>query len=424
VEIQYIASWSTRRDAFIAGNIDICAVPRANMPELLDPITKEPAYPSIETIKYLPKTSIDGAFFTFTIDPASAFIGSGSFPNGIPTDFFNNTHVRRAFACAFNYSDDINGAYGGEALRRSTPLIWGLYPEYHTGIAGYDTNLTLAEEELKKAIFDGTSVWESGFTLAIPVIADGGGSARRWADDLHDSFASLSTYDGRPAAWPDFVVNVVTIDSWSWSEALQDFMLPMWAIGWWLDFTDADNTMFPYMHSYGDFSYFQNYSTANGWGTRKDELLDLGIKTPDGSARAAIYSELEQIYVSDSPSIPFAQPLNRRWTKYWVRGWYYNPIYFADYYYILWKEDVCWYDIAGLQAPGQPGISDGASNIKDITYLILRFNAKPPDPAVPLDPKWVGTYGNGGVDTHGDRICNIKSITYTVLHFNHGSGKP
>jgi hypothetical protein len=57
--------------------------------------------------------------------------------------------------------------------------------------------------------------------------------------------------------------------------------------------------------------------------------------------------------------------------------------------------------------------------MRDVTYLLLHFNAKAPEPGKPVDPRWVGTYGVGGVDPYGDRVTNMRDITFTILHFMH-----
>jgi peptide/nickel transport system substrate-binding protein len=387
------------------------------MGSLLD-ASGEPKYPDIKTIKNLtPSLQMAAVHFTFTINAESPYIGNGQFPNGIPTDFFNNTHARRAFAYAFNRTRYVGDVYGGEALWPQTPLIEGLSPDYRTGVTGYDADFASAEAELKQALFNGTSVWETGFSLAwLSTTLSGPDYVYQ---NLHDFFSALSTYDGRPPEWPDFVINIVYIIWSDYLARLDNFELPMWTMGWISDFSDADNFMRPYVYSKGDFPKLQNYTAANGWGPRKDELVDVAVRTYDGPNRAAMYGELEQTYINDCPSFPIAQPLGRRWSKYWVRGWYYNVLCQSQDYYRMWKEDTCWYDIAGAEAAGQPGVSDGICNTRDITYLILRFEARPPSPVAGSDPKWVGTYGCGGVDPSGDRICNTRDITFAILHFNH-----
>ena len=151
--------------------------------------------------------------------------------------------------------------------------------------------------------------------------------------------------------------------------------------------------------------------------------FDKPEKHKDPRARAALYYQLQMICYQDCPSFPINNLRGRRFCQYWVKGWYYNALYPSTYYYILWKEDDCWYDVSG----STPGVSDGIVNMKDTAYLVAHFNAHAPVPGLPLDPKWVGVYGaNGAVDPYGDRGSNMKDIAGAIQHFNHkiNTGKP
>jgi peptide/nickel transport system substrate-binding protein len=441
IEIDYIADWTTRKNAFLSGALDTCAVPRPNMFELLQaPNTNaEPILiggkPVIKTIKNLVPLGLDEVCFTFTLNSTCPYIGSGHFPDGIPLDFFNNTHIRKAFAYSLDRTQFFADSYYGEATCPFTPLIEGLYPDYRTVTSGYDMNLTSAEAELKVAFFGGQNVWDTGFTLTLAYTM-GASPSRIWCEMIRDFFVDLSPYDGRTG--PPFTVNVTPLDVWNYY-SFRDFKLPLFENrGWRADFADADNFLRPYTRSDGDFVRFQNYTLANGWGSthgtnyptmNKDQLIDLALVTPDGPDRAKMYADLENIYMNDCPGFPLDQPYIRRWCQYWVKGWYYNsarawyysPLWSAptrpgDYYYTMWKADDCWFDVNGPTM----GVSDGVVNMRDIQFLIIRFNVKAPRAGKPLDSKWVGVYGaNGGVDPYGDRTCNMRDIQGAILHFNH-----
>ena len=377
--------------------------------------------PVIKTIKNLVTLSLDEVCFTFTLNSTSPYIGSGHFPDGIPLDFFNNTHVRKAFAYSLNRTQYLAYVYYGEATCPFTPLIEGLYPDYRTVTSGYDMNFTSAEAELKTAYFGGQNVWNAGFTLTWAFT--GWAEPRIMCEMIRDFFSTLSTYDGRTG--PPFTINLYSLDWSTYLNYFRDFKLPLFEFSWLADFADADNFLRPYMHSDGDFARFQNYTLDNGWsithGTNypsldKDQLIDQALATPDGPERAKMYADLENIYINDCPSFPTDQPYIRRWCQYWVKGWYYNPLYPGDYYYAMWKADDCWFDITGPTKY----VSDGVSAMRDIQYLIAAFNAKAPRAGKPRDLRWVGVYGaNGAVDPSGDRICNMRDIQQAIQHFNH-----
>jgi peptide/nickel transport system substrate-binding protein len=426
IDIEYIASWFTRRDALKAGQLDVCAVPRANMYELLDAF-KEPAVwsppdvlgnASIKTIKKLtPVLSMEAMLCTFTVDPSSSYICR---INGVDApNFFNDTHMRRAFAYAFNHTAYLTDTYYGEALCRETPLINGLMPDYYTQGPDppykYNVNYTGAELELRAA-----GVWDSGFEAKICYYDTGAG--RIAAELVHTFFADFPGTHGTFTATPTFM---------SWSEyitAMQTFKMPMWMMGWLADFADADNFMRPYMYSKGDFSYFQNYTIDNGWGStfgtnnpgmNKDELIDLAVGTPDGPVRAGMYADLDTIYMSDVPSYPIVQVTGRRWCKYWVRGWYYNALYPSQYYYNLYKENTPWADVTSATV----GVSDGVVDMRDIGYIAGAYGTSAPSTTQTPPykyPLWApGTYGYGGCDVYGDRVVDMRDIGFVASHYGY-----
>ncbi len=421
-EVDYIGDWTTRKADFLGGFIDSCAVPRGNMFEIIDPVTKQPTVPGIKTVaNIVPPLSCDATQFGFVVSNVSVYGGTGSFPNGIPADFFNNTHVRKAFEYSFNYSNYGTQVFFGESDYRSNVLAVGLFPDYYNVSAApmYFESMAQAKAELQLAVVGGLNVWTSGFTFDLTF--NTGNTVRQTACQMiADFFTALSTFGGRSG--PAFKVNVKEI---TWSQTINDYVnqnLPMYDIGWLADFADADDFVRPYMHSSGAFAYYQAYTADNGWGTLKDSLIDQAVLTPDGPARQAIYDHLAQIAYADAPYIPMMNPRGRLFQWYWVKGWYYDAVYPSRRAYTTYKQDTPWYDISGTVV----GVSDNKVNMKDIAYLILHFNAKAPIPGVALDPKWVGVYGaNGAVDPYGDRKSDMKDIAGAIQNFNaQGPGHP
>jgi hypothetical protein len=132
------------------------------------------------------------------------------------------------------------------------------------------------------------------------------------------------------------------------------------------------------------------------------------------------YADLDDIYIMDCPSFPIAQPLERKWMKCWVKGWYYNALYPSNYYYYkLYKADTCIGDVTGPTV----GVPDGVCDMRDIGYVAGHFMIAPaPNPHLvpPYDPDWApGTYGYGGCDLYGDRVVNMRDIGVVASHFGH-----
>jgi peptide/nickel transport system substrate-binding protein len=439
IDIEYIDTWEARKEAFIACQLDIAAVPRAYMMDLLDPT--DPAkmitlYPEIVTIKNIyPGLALDANHYTFLLRDTTTYAGNKRLPDGIPLNFFNYTDVRYAFSYAFNRTGYIKTAYFGEASLRETPLISGLIPDYYSKGPDppykFNIDYSKVKYHLKQARMNATggqegevkSVWEWGFRFTATY--NTGNEQRKIAlNMLRDFFLNMSN-DAERAGCPPFIIEVQEVDWPTYLTSSYRRLNPLWAIGWLSDYTDADNWMGAYMHSYVCFAPWQRYMDINGWttpgprtGLNKDQLIELAIKVPDGPQRAKLYADLDDIYLMDCPSLPLAEPLGRAWRKYWVKGWYYNGLYPALYYYHLYKENTCWCDVTGLQ----PGVPDGVTNMRDIGYIAAHFGARAPDPTkTPIyDPRWApGVYGCGGADVYGDRKIDMRDVGLACSHFLH-----
>ena len=424
VQIDYVSAWTTRKPLFESGSFDVNAVPRSNMIELLDAFG-EPANPTIKTVKNIsPALAMDAIFYTFELDPATPAMFTGVFPTGIPYDFMKNVHVRNAFSYAWNHTKHLVEAWMGEGIVRETPGVLGLVPDYYTKGPDppwkFDYNLAMVEAELKLAMFtqgaETKSVWDwGGFKCSI--YGNAGNVPRELAtQSIKAAFDALSAASGK-----SFVIDVQAPDWTTFLGYMEGHIMPWWGIGWLADFADADNWYRPYMHTYGDFAYYQVYPAGTlgpRTGLDKDVLIDLAVKTPDSPARANMYADLDDIYLIDNPSLPIIQALGRRWCKYWVKGWYYNGLYPSQYYYHLYKEDACWADVNGPTN----GIPDVKVDMRDVSYIAQHFGAKAPDPSrpVPYDNKWApGNYGNAGCDVYGDRKVDMKDVAFSAVHFGH-----
>jgi len=427
IMIDYSAWMNPPLDGLSDGSYDIRDVPR---PYIFTYLTStknvKSSYPYLKTIsKINPVLGLDSLVFNYAVDSSSPYIGTGHFPDGIPTDFFGNPtaglNIRKAFANALNHSLYLHESFFDEGQCRETPAISGLYPDYYNKGPDppwtYDENLTNANTNLTAATaWGGGSVWTQGFTFDI-AYASGDDEAKIACEMIKDFFVTLSTFTARIG--PPFVVNVRSLNLDVLLKEFEAGTLPICVMPWHGDYADSDAFFRTFMHSDGYIARFQSYTsttTGTGTGKTKDALIDQALKTNPGPAQQILYNDLQDIYITDVPSIPIVQPTGRKWMQYWVKGWYYNPLYPGDYYYTMWKADDCWFDITGPTK----AVSDGIVNMRDIAYLIMHFNARAPVPGLPVDPKWVGVYGaNGCVDPYGDRKSDMRDIALCIQHFNH-----
>jgi len=181
VLVQNINEWGTRRAMFEAGDADTIYVPSQYRPQL-EPYYKTVCYPDgsceegnpngyIQAYRDMPLPAMTPAQFNWNInvEGGNPYVGSGQLDgNGIPSDFFSDIHVRRAFNYCFDFGAMINEALNGEGVQAQGPIIAGMmgYREGEAPLFSYDS--VKCEEEFKLA-FDG-QVWDSGFySFSLPV---------------------------------------------------------------------------------------------------------------------------------------------------------------------------------------------------------------------------------------------------------------
>ena len=80
-------------------------------------------------------------------------------------------------------------------------------------------------------------------------------------------------------------------------------------------------TPIPYLSSSGYFAGRQSYKNATA-----DDLVTKAAVELDPKKRAALYDQLQQIWLDDAIAIIFSQPLRQRFFKDWVKGYYYSPM--------------------------------------------------------------------------------------------------
>jgi peptide/nickel transport system substrate-binding protein len=323
VTVKEIADWATKRDMFLAGQLDSINVPRTLIGEVLE-------QPGVYCIYPLPELSCYAMLFTFNISTTSPYLGiPGGLPpgtfneSGIPPNFFHDINVRKGFAYAFNYTKLIEEALLGEACQPASAIIPGL-PFYNPSQEKHTLNLTKAREYFEDAW--GGQLWTNGFNMTICYDINGPFHRQKACEIIKANIESLN---------PKFHINVEEI---TWDEYWYHFKvkeLPISMQGWIADFADPHDFALGFMKSgFGGFPFYQNYRNET-----IDALVEQGISTTNATQRQEIYYELQRLYFEDCPSVPLFQPRGRRFERDWVQGWYYNPLLWGlNYFYTQWKE--------------------------------------------------------------------------------------
>jgi len=320
-----IDEWTTRKLAFLAGDIDIIAVPRAYMFDLMEEVPPGSGnwapFPGIVCYKDFPTLASDSLHYQLNVTLGSPYMPTIGGANR--SDFFSNIHARKAFSYALDFTQLIEEAWFNEAEQPATWHIANLFPDYRDpSIVKYDLNRDMIKYHLRNANFtvgsppQSKSLWETGFHVYL--VYNTGNDQRKIACEIIEY-----NIEHIPGPHGLFIIDVISLP-WSpdYLEMMEMGDLPVFQIGWLADFADADNWVRPYMHTYGDFSHIQGYSNKT-----VDVEIDLAVKTPDGPERQALYYDLQRTFINECPTLMIVQPYGRAWMRDWVQGWYNNDLF-------------------------------------------------------------------------------------------------
>ena len=318
-----VQEWTARFLAFENNDADIVTVDPQYVPqvEVLPGVTIHTGLPAISMNPVM--------FFTTDLDlEGNDFVGSGTFAeDGIAPDFFNDLHVRKAFNYSFDHQlfiDESYGAVGGYKTHGPVPQAfeWA----YNADQEMYDIDAEKAEAEFRLAN-DG-ALWDTGFTFTI-VYNEGNDSRRAMAEMLEYNIESLN---------PKFHIDLLGMP---WSTQL-DFLtttrMPLFIIGWIMDYPDPHNFAQPFLQSDGGgFASWQGATMINIYETYFDGLVAAGMQTTDQTERQAIYYELEKLSFDYATHIFLPQVNGYRVAVDYVQGWAFNPAYPDPYFYSIYK---------------------------------------------------------------------------------------
>jgi peptide/nickel transport system substrate-binding protein len=340
VVIKNIDEWGTRLAMFEAGDADYIYTPSQYRPQL-EPYYKTVCYADgsceegnpggyIQVYRDLPNVAMTPAQFNWNIniEGGNPFVGSGELDgNGIPPNFFNDIHVRKAFNYCFDFDTMITDALNGEGIQAQGPIIAGMmgYREGEAPLYSYD--LAKCEEEFMAA-FDG-EVWDTGFYMQMAY--NTGNDTRRLASEILKA--------GIESVNPKFNISVVGMPWPVLLNSRRAQKLPVYVGGWLEDFHDPHNWVHPFLHSQGAYGRVINMPEDKA--AEYDALIEEAAAYTTVEERRPIYEQIQLKSQEDAVVIWMYQAVGRTHFQEWIKGFYYNPAYSSanhSYVYALSKE--------------------------------------------------------------------------------------
>lgn len=295
----------------------------------------DPALPLTRTLGR-PGVSRTDIFFNFAIasPESNNYIGSGLLDgNGIPADFFNDIHIRKAFNYCFDWDAYVNEVFNGEALQAKALVVPGM-PGWSEDAPYYSTDMAKCEEEFKLADLDKDGipagedpegdVWTTGFRFAA-TYNQGNTTRQTVAEIIAAQVGSINEL---------FLIETVGLP---WPAFLRSFRaseLPLTISGWFEDIHDPHNWYVPYLMT----TFAVRQSLPAEFQASVSPLLDQGVQETDPAKRDEIYQQVNQLVYDFAPNILLATSTSHGFVPRYVHGIIRNPLFPGTYFYTIYKD--------------------------------------------------------------------------------------
>jgi ABC-type transport system substrate-binding protein len=262
----------------------------------------------------------------------SQYLGSNMLDgNGAPPTIFDDVHIRRGFAYAFDWDAVIDEIYQGEAIQSKVLSLIGM-PGYDPDAPFYTLDLEKAAEEFKLADVDKDGIpagedpddiWEMGFRLQIGYNT-GNATRQTYAEILQANLAEIND---------KFVLEVLGLPWPAYLAAQRAHKLPIMVAGWQEDIHDAHNWYQPY--TTGTYGARQNL--PEDLRVQFKALLDEGVTLVDPDARHEVYKQFNQLYFDEAVGIPVVLVTSHGYEQNYLSGRVMNPIFSGEDYKTISK---------------------------------------------------------------------------------------
>jgi peptide/nickel transport system substrate-binding protein len=296
-----VPEWSTRNLMLQVGDVDGIAVATPEEFEQMKEVK------GVQTIWVKYAGFVEVMYFGLDRDPAVM-----PPEHQVPVDFFNDPHMRKAFAYAFPYDkyiEEIWLGYAEAAKGVLPPGFLGAYDNYP-----YTYDLEKAEEELKLA-WDG-KYYEEGFQIAAGTQLWAFGTHGRAYEMLAEEFAKIDPkYKIIPVGTP-------------WSDMLR---MPL---GMLVGVIGLDPVWYRNIY-HSEYGFEYSYGWQND---RVDELIVQSTETPFIDERLPLLEEAMDIVADECPGILTVYTPHFVVFKDYVNGYWYQINHIDEFGY--------WFDMS------------------------------------------------------------------------------
>jgi len=217
---------------------------------------------------------------------------------------FNETKIRQAIGAAINRTTIVQTVFLGQAQKLYSMIPIGMFSHTDAFQTLGDPNYTLTRELLS----------EFGYNEANKL------SFKLWYESSGHYPQSPQQAQALKASLEASGVISVTLDSADWAsyrEKRRNEEMEAFILGWYPDYIDPDDYIYPFVHSSGGSWLHHNYNS-----TQMDELIAWARGNTSTTVRSNLYAEIQDLLVEDCPLVPLYQGSAYAVTKTNVKGIY------------------------------------------------------------------------------------------------------
>ncbi len=324
----YITEFSTRLINLKAGDADIITVNSADYPEMRAVANDSSLKISIQT--GAPTWDIGTGMFNQHINvtpEARAKFGTVPYPDNVPTDFFQDASMRKAFALAYDRQSYIDNVANGLGFGLSGIIPKGMYG-YNASLPVSTYNIEAAKAAYNASKWVTDSVYNpggyaGGFSLTV---AYNCGNSNREQYSL--ILKGTAEHPGVEQLGPNIHINAHCVEWATYLDliSVRDHRLPglaTWIVGWAPDFADPDDYIGPFLQT-------GNYFPARcgiSYPVEIDAKITAAAGLNNGPERQALYDQIQTFATENDLYIYNSQGIVLHVSKTWVKGWYSNPMW-------------------------------------------------------------------------------------------------
>jgi len=217
---------------------------------------------------------------------------------------FNNVKIRQAVAAAIDRSSLVETVFQGQAEKLYSMIPIGMFGHTDAFQSLGDANYTLTKELLGDLGYNENNKF--AFTL--------------WYETSgHYPQSPQQALVLKSALEASGVISV-SLESRDWAAyrtARQQEIMQAYILGWYPDYIDPDDYIYPFVHSSGGSWIHHNYANP-----QMDQLIEWARGNTTAATRDSLYKDIQNLMVQDCPIIPLYQSSAYAVSKTNVKGIY------------------------------------------------------------------------------------------------------